>query len=134
MLIRYNHSIQFFVALLTLVASAQFGEAQPQRRGIPAPEESVIPSDPVDIQMHRFNRLPAIDATINGKGPFRLIVDTGAAGLILESAVAKIRPGRNILDAIEHQGPEGVEQFFLPVLVECPCAEASTGSQPTEGI
>lgn len=41
--------------------------------------------------MHRFNRLPAIDAMINGTGPFRLIVDTGAAGLILKSEVAKKR-------------------------------------------
>lgn len=30
MLIRHEHSIKFFVALLALEASAQFGEAQPQ--------------------------------------------------------------------------------------------------------
>jgi len=39
--------------------------------------------------MHRWNRLPAIDARINGQGPFRLIVDTGAAGLVLQSTLAK---------------------------------------------
>ncbi|MGB2987634.1 MAG: retropepsin-like aspartic protease, partial [Phycisphaerae bacterium] len=39
--------------------------------------------------MHRWNRLPVIDATINGKGPFRLIVDTGAAGLVLKSELVR---------------------------------------------
>jgi predicted aspartyl protease len=39
--------------------------------------------------MLRFNRLPAVDARINGRGPYRLIVDTGAAGVVLRSDLAK---------------------------------------------
>ena len=92
MLIRHKLSIRFFVVLATLVTSAHFGEAlaQPQRRSLPAPAESMIPKDPVELPMRRFNRLPAIDATINGSGPFRLIVDTGAAGLVLKNEVVGV--------------------------------------------
>ena len=43
MLIGHKHSIRLFVALLTLGTAVQLDEAraQPQRRGLPAPEESV---------------------------------------------------------------------------------------------
>lgn len=76
--------------LLAVAAMLPLGkaQAQPQRQGLPAPQESILPSEPVDVPMHRFRRLPAIDATINGRGPFRLIVDTGAAGLILSRELA----------------------------------------------
>ena len=74
------------VAVMLPLGSAQ---AQPQRRGLPAPTESVFRSDPVEIPMHRFNRLPAVDVQINGRGPFRLIVDTGAAGVVLQSDLAE---------------------------------------------
>ncbi len=89
MLIRITRPLQLFVILLTLVTSARFSAAQPQRRGLPAPAESIIPQDPVELLMHRFNRLPVIDAMINGSGPYRLVVDTGAAGLILKTEIVK---------------------------------------------
>lgn len=77
--------------MLAVAAMLPLGkaQAQPQRQGLPAPQESILPSEPVDVPMHRFRRLPAIDATINGRGPFRLIVDTGAAGLILSRELAE---------------------------------------------
>ena len=79
------------LALLTVAASLPLGiaQAQPQRRGLPAPTESIFPSDPVEIPMHRFNQLPAVDVQINGRGPFRLIVDTGAAGVVLTNELAQ---------------------------------------------
>lgn len=91
MLLSHKHSIRFFVALLAIETSAQFGEvwAQPQRRGLPAPAESIIPKDPVELTMHRYNRLPVIEVSINGSGPYRVVVDTGAAGLIVTSQLAK---------------------------------------------
>ena len=77
--------------LLAVAASTPLGgaRAQPQRRGLPAPSESIFSSDPVEIPMHRFNRLPAIDVQVNGRGPFRMIVDTGAAGVVVKSELAK---------------------------------------------
>jgi len=79
------------LTLLAVAASLPLGgaQAQPQRRGLPAPTESIFQSDPVEIPMHRFNQLPAVDVQIDGRGPFRLIVDTGAAGVVLKSELAK---------------------------------------------
>ena len=77
--------------LLAVAASLPLGgaQAQPQRRGLPAPTESIFPKDPVEVLMHRLDRLPAVDVQINEKGPFRLIVDTGAAGVVLRSKLAE---------------------------------------------
>ena len=99
------------LVLLALTASLPLGgaQAQPQRRGLPAPTESIFPSDPVEIPMHRFNRLPAVHVQINGRGPFRLIVDTGAAGVILRSELAeelKLRsPPGMWVRALKHAEP-----------------------------
>ena len=87
----HQHPGRPCLILLTAVAWAPLGsaQAQPQRRGLPAPTESIYPSHPVEITMHRFNRLPAVDVQIDGRGPFRMIVDTGAAGVVLKSELAK---------------------------------------------
>ncbi len=79
------------LALLAVVASLPLGiaQAQPQRRGLPAPTESIFPGKPVEILMHRLNRLPAVDVQINGRGPFRMIVETGAAGVVRQSELAE---------------------------------------------
>lgn len=125
MRIRHGHSIQFLVILLILLMSAQFGQAQPQRRGLPAPEQSVIPRDPVELPMHRFNRLPAIDVTINGSGPFRLIVDTGAAGLVLKneivnrlelSAPPDLPPGGAVVQVRSPGGPVSASLRYVKSL------------------
>ena len=60
-----------------------------QRMGIPAPKETSLPADKVELTMNRFHRLPMIDMTINGEGPYRMIVDTGAAGIVVTPALAK---------------------------------------------
>ena len=39
--------------------------------------------------MHRYRKVPMVDATINGKGPYRLLVDTGAPGMILNKSLAE---------------------------------------------
>ncbi len=64
-------------------------EAQPQRRGIPAPKETRLPEPGVAVTMHRFNRLPVIELSINEQGPYRLIVDTGASGVVLKPKLVR---------------------------------------------
>ena len=59
-----------------------------QRSGLPVPRETLIPEDGVEVEMLRFNRLPMIEIEINGKGPFRVVVDTGAAGVVLKKELA----------------------------------------------
>ena len=73
-----------------LIAVTSGVHAQPPRRGLPAPQQSVIPAAGVRVPMLRFHRLPLVEATIDGKGPFRMIVDTGAAGVVLQQSVAEL--------------------------------------------
>jgi predicted aspartyl protease len=88
--LRHPTILCLVLALLGLVLNIPSrANAQPQRRGLPAPRETVLPDHPVEVPMHRLNMLPAVDLTINGRGPFRLVVDTGAAGVIIRRQLAE---------------------------------------------
>ena len=63
--------------------------AQPQRMGIPGPKKLDLPDGAVVTKMLRFNELPMIEVMINDSGPYRLIVDTGAAGIVVRPKLAK---------------------------------------------
>lgn len=63
--------------------------AQPTRGGPPLPKETQIPEVGVEVEMLRYNRLPMIEAMVNGQGPYRFVVDTGAAGVVLKEKLAK---------------------------------------------
>ena len=61
--------------------------------------------------MHRFNRLPVVDTTINDRGPFKLIVDTGSAGVVLKSGVA---------DRLDLPSPPGIPAGAAKVQMASP--------------
>lgn len=53
------------------------------------PERTIVPEAAVEVAMGRSDHLPAVDVMINGQGPFRFAIDTGAAGSArLDSALA----------------------------------------------
>ncbi|HEY2785048.1 MAG TPA: PDZ domain-containing protein [Fimbriiglobus sp.] len=56
-----------------------------------APARAQSPSDPIKVP---FELLPSghflVDVTLNGKGPFKLVFDTGAPLLMLNSHIAKV--------------------------------------------
>jgi len=52
-------------------------------------EETILPDGGVAVTMHRYRKVPMVDATINGKGPYRLLVDTGAPGMIINKSLAE---------------------------------------------
>ncbi len=54
----------------------------------PVPKETIIPNGAVEIPMQRLHNLPIVEAHINGQGPYRLVVDTGAPGLIVNKNIA----------------------------------------------
>lgn len=51
------------------------------RRGSPEPGEVLI-RGPLRVPMEMSGHLPTLEATINGKGPFRFAFDTGFGGLV----------------------------------------------------
>ncbi|HJT16990.1 MAG TPA: serine hydrolase [Thermoanaerobaculia bacterium] len=73
-------------------AAMQIAEASglmPQGRRVgaapPTPDE-VLMHGPVDVPMTFETHVPAIEATINGKGPYRFEIDTGFGGMAEVSA------------------------------------------------
>jgi len=53
------------------------------------PQHTILASDRVALPTQKRSEFLAIEARINGAGPFRLIVDTGTAGLALSAETAK---------------------------------------------
>src|SRR6059058_2054410 len=86
-------------------ARSLLGIAPPQRRvaaGASEPDEVII-RGPLDVPFTLAQHVPVIEAKIDGKGPFRLAVDTGFGGLL-------------------HVSPKVAEQLAMPVV-----GEAMTG-------
>ncbi len=54
-----------------------------------APKRSRLGQGPVPVPMDLVGGRPAIEATVNGNGPFLFIVDTGAGGMILDANLAE---------------------------------------------
>ena len=53
------------------------------------PQHTILVSDRVALPTQKIGEFLAVEARINGAGPFRLIVDTGTAGLALSAEAAK---------------------------------------------
>ncbi len=53
------------------------------------PEHTAVPEGGVEVPMHFSGHLPAVDVMVNGKGPYRFAIDTGAGGLArIDSSLA----------------------------------------------
>jgi CubicO group peptidase (beta-lactamase class C family) len=53
------------------------------------PKRTILPAWTVDVPMQKRDHMPAIDVMVNGKGPYRFAIDTGAAGAArVDSALA----------------------------------------------
>lgn len=52
-----------------------------------APKSTAVPEGGAIIDMARYHRLPQVEATINGQGPFRFVIDTGAPGLVVSNVL-----------------------------------------------
>jgi hypothetical protein len=51
----------------------------------PSPKELKLGADSVSVPMERFDGWAIVKALINGKGPYRFVIDTGAPGLLVDS-------------------------------------------------
>src|SRR5438132_9375626 len=47
-----------------------------------------VPAGGVSMPMLDFGGRPVVEVTINGKGPFRLVLDTGASVTVLDTSLA----------------------------------------------
>lgn len=53
------------------------------------PAKIVLASSEVAVAMQIQSRIPVVEATVNGKGPFRFFVDTGAGATVLNDDLVK---------------------------------------------
>jgi hypothetical protein len=86
------------------------GERRVMRAGTMAgesPERITIPERGAEVEMTRSGHLPAVQVMINGQGPFRFAIDTGAGGSArLDSALAA-RLGLETVGQVRSGDPSG---------------------------
>ncbi|MEE8170761.1 MAG: aspartyl protease family protein, partial [Phycisphaerae bacterium] len=72
------------ISLATTLAAIPPATAQHRMMGPdPAPKSTHLSQDSVNVTMHRYHNWPVVEAKVNGRGPYRFIIDTGAPGLFL---------------------------------------------------
>jgi CubicO group peptidase (beta-lactamase class C family) len=58
------------------------------QRELPKPGKIELGTTEVSVPIHWFTKRPVVDVRINGKGPYRLFLDTGAQGSVLDQGLA----------------------------------------------
>jgi hypothetical protein len=111
--ITVNNARFKFAVLACLVPFAiARGQTRIERHGVdPAPQETILPDTPVVVALERDFGWAVVSATINGQGPFRLVFDTGAPGLLLQKKVS---------DQLALPPPEGMGHADVQVRVAGP--------------
>ncbi|HUU84767.1 MAG TPA: aspartyl protease family protein [Phycisphaerae bacterium] len=74
--------------LVAVLFLGPYGWAQDSFDLSSAPQATVIRNGSVEVPMHRYRHLPIMEARVNGKGPFRFVVDTGSPVLIVNRHIA----------------------------------------------
>jgi len=87
------------VASTCLTARA---ETEPER--VDARTRATLPTTTASVPMDSLGRRPVVEALINGKGQFRLILDTGTSfGVVLDDAVIR-KLGRSMKESVQALG------------------------------
>jgi hypothetical protein len=79
------------LALSTLLVASALAIGQAQMHGgpqAPAPASIQVPRDGVTVPMQDMEGRPVIDLKINGKGPYRFILDTGAVTTVVSDELS----------------------------------------------
>lgn len=84
---------QFLIALIVpivVAAGRTQSHAQPQRHRLdPAPKELRLSADSVSLPMERYLGWAVVEAFVNGNGPYRFLIDTGAPGIVVRSELVE---------------------------------------------
>jgi len=76
------------VVLLTVCASCSGYCQIVKRGGAPPPERVEMRQTHVSVAMATYGGRPVVEVAINERGPFRLVLDTGAGGTVLTEELA----------------------------------------------
>lgn len=114
------------VAIATILSAANLAGADPAETPAPVPEEPAtrppaaarLPPEGVATPMDLSLGKPAIAVTLDGKGPFRLLVDTGAGPVLIlnDDLVAELGlPSSGVGRVGDPADPEAIEVSLHPV-------------------
>src|SRR5579864_4894820 len=78
---------QWLVVLVSVLVTSP-GHSQIVRHGAPPPERVELGPAPATVVMATYGGRPVVEAAINGRGPFKLVLDSGAGGTVLTEALA----------------------------------------------
>jgi hypothetical protein len=94
---RYIGRGLLFIGLAVALSARQLDPAliEEIRRG---PSEVELHGAPVVVPIVGSRTIPLLEATINGRGPFRLLIDFGANVILLRDSVAAESDARMIVD------------------------------------
>jgi hypothetical protein len=94
-----------------------------------APQVTQIPPQGITLPTRQCARHFLVDATINGRGPYTLLIDTGAATCILSPAVAAAMPERTGPTLFAAMGASG-KTVVVTRKVRIDCLEVGGPGQP----
>lgn len=106
------------ILIAAVCCGAAAAQPESQERMSTPPGATALPPGPVEVAMDMSYGKPAVEVMINGRGPFKLLVDTGASPtLILNSDLAEelgleITGASNVGDPID---PEAIEVQMMRV-------------------
>jgi hypothetical protein len=79
----------------------------PAGRAAERPRRTDVPAAGVSVEMKRSGHLPVVSAMVNGKGPFRFAIDTGAAGVLRADSTLVARLGLRKVGEVRGGDPSG---------------------------
>ena len=95
--------------------SRKEGHAVKMHGAPPHSPRAALPQDRIDLPMLHFGNRPVVEVILDGKGPFPFILDTGAAGTVLDRGLAEELELPVVGE--QHLGsPAGREPMIVPVV------------------
>jgi predicted aspartyl protease len=99
-----------FLSVGLMATVAQHSEPAPDRHASDAPTKIALSSTEVVVPMQLVGRKPVVEVKINGQGPFRFFLDTGAGATVMDqSLVDELKlPVRGTTKIGDPADPEGI--------------------------
>src|SRR5580765_5451585 len=79
----------------------------PAGRAAERPQHTEVPAAGVSVEMKRSGHLPVVSAMVNGKGPFRFAIDTGADGSLRADSTLVAQLGLRKVGEVRGGDPSG---------------------------
>ncbi|HTO92531.1 MAG TPA: serine hydrolase [Candidatus Sulfotelmatobacter sp.] len=80
------------------------------------PQRTALPATPVVVPMAQAGHLPLVQVTLNGRGPFRFAIDTGAAGSLRVDSTLMARLGLEPIGEVQAGDPSGRNRRSMPLV------------------